>query len=213
MSVSKMVFVGAVAALTFAGCAKAKEEIGRTNEQAQSKGTWYAKCDTTNVAWQIAGINSSQKVFDFYTEGAESIRYFSDAACAHQVGVGTYKGTADIGGPAAAPGSRTLDLNLTNVFMTITDQGVVDTLNGTNPVPDCGINDWAVNVEREVSGVAGQALNCPYVQAPHGVYDIVKTDGQTLFFGADDAVLNKSTPQARPTTLATEGLTHNASGM
>ncbi len=213
MSVSKMVFVGALAAMAFAGCAKAKEEVDRTNEQAQSKGTWYAQCDATNVAWQVAGINSSQVVYDFFTEGAKSVRYFSDGGCANQVGVGTYKGTADIGGPAAAPGSRTLNLNLTNVFMTITDQSIVDTLNGTNLVPDCGINDWAVSVEREVTGVAGQALNCPYVSGPQGIYDIQKTDGQTLFFGKADALHDKSSEAARPVELESVGLTHNTNGM
>ena len=213
MSVSKMVLTGAVATMAIFGCAKTNEEIGRANEQAQSKGTWYAKCDTTNVAWQIAGIHSSQIVYDFYTEAGKSVRYFSDAGCATQVGVGTYKGTSTVGGVAAAPGSRTLDLNYTGVFITITDQGIVNTLNGTNPVPDCSIKDWAVGQERDVTKVAGQALNCPYVEAPHAIYDIEKSDGQTLFFGADDMILNKLTPDARPKTLSSVGLTHNSNGM
>jgi hypothetical protein len=209
----QVVLAGAFAVLAFAGCSKEdtpapiKHIIGegeKATQEAELRAHKYVSaCDSTNLLWKAGGVNSSNVVYDFQNgDAGKTIQFFSAKDCnsATLVGQATYSGTQDIGGEAAE-GSRTLDLNYLKVVITISNQGLVDSLNGgIGQIQNCGINDWAVGAGRDVTASSGGA-NCEIVGKPAQSFDIVETDGQTTFFGLKDAGHNALTQEARPVHL------------
>jgi hypothetical protein len=174
------------------------DEANKTTTQAQMAGQWTSACSQKGLLWAAAGIKSEKMVYNFYSNTGKTSMLFSDDNCQNEVGQATYSGTATIGAPSAVDSSNLLDLNYLSVSITITNQDTVHLLN--NPLtPACGINDWAINAARDVTSAAGGA-NCP-IAKPSQVFDIIKTDGQTLHFGLADAAHDKSTQAARPVQL------------
>ena len=210
MKLATIVTTG-LATLALAACAKgsdpvsqavnhAGDEAQKKATQAQMTGKWLSSCDQKGLLWAAAGIKSEQIQYDFYNNAGKTSKLFSDDNCQTQVGSATYTGTATVGAPSAVDNSNILDLNYTNVSLTITDQATVNLLNSPL-VPGCGINDWALNAARDVTAASGGAT-CP-IAKPAQVFDIVKTDGQSLHFGMADAAHTKLTQDQRPVQLNT----------
>ena len=198
----KSIATAALATLSLVACQKAADHVADESNkqvtQAQMVGQWISACDQKGLLWAAAGIKSEQIVYNFYSNSGKTSKLFSDDNCQNEVGEATYTGTAIIGAPSAADNSNILDLNYLSVSITITNQDTVNLLN--SPLtPGCGINDWAINVARDVTAAAGGA-NCP-IAKPAQVFDIVKTDGRTLHFGQADAGHDKSTHDKRPVQL------------
>lgn len=194
----KYALSGLLVTAVLAGCAKAKDEADKKVTQAEMSGAWANDCSTTGFVSGVAGINSSRTFFNFYSDAGRTVQLYSDNACQSNIGSATYNGTSIIGGDSVAgDGARILDLNYTAVSVTINDDTAVTFANG---LQTCGINDWAKGVARDVTAHAGD-VNCAFTSAAGPVYDIVKTDGQTMFFGEVDATHDKKTDGARPVVL------------
>jgi hypothetical protein len=207
------IFVLALTTLSIAACANDNndpvskaanhiaEETGKQEANLQLRGQWQSACDSKGLLWAAAGIKSEMVVYDFYSNSGKTSQLFSDDNCQAQVGEAKYSGTATVGVPASVEGSYILDLNYTNVSIKISQQGVADALNAPL-TPGCGVNDWVVNVGRDVTSAAGQA-NCP-IAKPAQSFEIVKTDGRTMHLGLEDIVHDKSTAEKRPVALDME---------
>jgi hypothetical protein len=198
----KLITTAALATLALAACQKAANHVADESTKqvtrAEMVGKWTSNCDQKGLLWAAAGIKSEKIVYNFYNNTGKTSMLYSDDNCQNEVGEATYSGTATIGAPSAVDSSSILDLNYMAVSITITNPDTVKLLN--SPLtPGCGINDWAVNVARDVTAAAGGA-NCP-IAKPAQVFDIVKTDGQTLHFGMADAAHDKSTQAMRPVQL------------
>ena len=198
----KLITTAALATLALAACQKAADHVADESTKqvtrAEMVGKWTSACDQRGLLWAAAGIKSEKIVYNFYNNTGKTSMLYSDDSCQNEVGEATYSGTATIGAPSAVDSSSILDLNYTAVSITITNPDTVKLLN--SPLtPGCGINDWAINTARDVTAAAGGA-NCP-IAKPAQVFDIVKTDGQTLHFGMADAAHDKSTQATRPAQL------------
>ncbi|MES2854655.1 MAG: hypothetical protein V4692_02275 [Bdellovibrionota bacterium] len=190
----------ALATLALSACgSSAGDQLDRDRVQAEMAGRWASPCDDAGLVWGAAGINSQRIIYNFYDDVGRSTELFSDDSCQTAVGEATYKGTSNVGSKNA-DGNNILDLNYLTVEVRIFDQGTVDLLN--NPAtPGCGINDWKVNEPRDVTSASG-SVTCP-IAKPAQVFDIVKTDGQSLQFGLVKDGLDKSTQDKRPKEIDT----------
>jgi|GEM_PF-4542618 len=201
----KLFAVLSLAALALAGCGHAKEEAQKATQETELRSTkWVSQCDTTNIVWSAAGVKSSNVVYNFQSgDAAKTIQFFNAADCNQStlIAQATYKGTQDIGTDAAGGTARILDLNYLSVVVTISSGDLVNALN-SSLVPSCGINDWAVGAGRDVTTAAGGA-NCLIVAKPAQSFDIIHTDGQTMFLGVKDVAHDATTQEKRPVVLDT----------
>jgi hypothetical protein len=207
-------FALTLALVAFAGCAKDTPighlagEADKVNQEAELRAHKYvSKCSTENLVLSIVGVKSQNTVYDFQNgDAGKTIQFFSVDNCDQSklLGQATYSGTQIIGGDAA-DGARTLDLNYTKVVVTISSADLASGLNSVaGQVQNCGINDWAAGAGRDVTAVAGSG-SCMAVPKATQSFDIVKTDGQTTFFGLKDAAHNAETQPARPVQLDKAG--------
>ncbi len=202
------------AAIALSGCNKnntdpvskainhGQDEIDKDKVAGETAGQWTGPCDTTTFVVAAAGVKSSLTVYDFYNKAGRTTKLFADEQCKNQVAQSTYSGTAVIGTSTSFDSSaHILDLNFTNVSIMISDQSLLNFMN--NPVtPGCGINDWKLNDARDVTANVNSATGtCPYVAKTGEVFDVLKTDGRSLHFGAIDLGHDKSTQDKRPIAL------------
>ena len=201
MNLKSALVVGAFSVLALNGCNKSAKEIGKdideTATELATKGEWTSPCLDMSVAWEVAGLSSQKEQYNFYADGVKSVNlYGADNCTAAKIEL-KYSGDTNVG-EEDANGHNTIDLNFDKVTAKVLDQATADTLNSA-VVPSCGINDWAVGVERDVTAEAG-SLTCPIGKAVH-VYDIIKTGGSFIKFGKADGALDKSAPDKRPAVI------------
>jgi len=205
MNLKSALVVGAFSVLALNGCNKSAKEIANdirdgadeTATELATKGEWTSPCLDMGVAWEVAGLSSQKEQYNFYADGVKSVNlYGADNCTAAKIEL-KYSGDTNVG-EEDANGHNTIDLNFDKVTAKVLDQATADTLNSA-VVPSCGINDWAVGVERDVTAEAG-SLTCPIGKAVH-VYDIIKTGGSFIKFGKADGALDKSAPDKRPAVI------------
>ena len=205
----KFVAVSVLSTLTLAACGSSGSNgtpfsngADKAEAKAQMAGSWFKDCTTKNVAWDLVGVGSQRVKVLFGNDGQETIQLYSDAACNKQVGSVVYTIKTDVGAKNAAEGSSWIDMNYTKAELTITDQTVLDKVNAS-PVAACGIKTWEIGKSQDISTALGSTesqLTCPFMKTGD-VYDIVKSDGQTMHFGKSEAGHDKSTREARPIAL------------
>ncbi len=211
----KMYAALALAALAFSACSKDSpagriaEGVDKSVQEGQLRSQkWVStECSTAGLAWTALGASSSNVIMDFQGGGVvRTLQYFSSGDCnqANLIGQVAYTGTADVSTETSFDkDARVLDLNYTTgpVTVTIATDEARDRLNSAL-VPSCGINDWAVGQGRNIPLEKIGGLDCP-LSKPAQMFDVFKTDGQTLFFGDSSGAQNGSTPELRPTSLDT----------
>jgi hypothetical protein len=86
------------------------------------------------------------------------------------------------------------DFNFEHTTVTIANSTVVA---GFNLVHACGFNDWALNVEKDVSAQATQFL-CPGSKSPRTAKELVLVENSNMYMGANT---KQDDSQGRPVQL------------
>jgi len=142
---------------------------------------------------------------DFRNEAARSAArfdFYADAAGAAPTLSLTLGGPYTIGGPwSAVPGSFEGTFVFDDAKITPHVQSLVDTLNAA-PAGTCGAQPFALDVEESVTGTGGCAALGVDLRNHNTEYDLVKVDGDRLYYGArpDDGG-GLDTPERRPKAL------------
>jgi hypothetical protein len=201
MSLKSVLVMSALAVLTLSACDNSSDNIGDELDEraaeAESKGTWRSPCLDMSLGWEVVGLDSQREDYEFTDDVRKTIKLFNEDNCTDERIEITYSGDANVGNETAE-GNNMLDLNFNRVTAKILNQETVDALNSA-VVPSCGINDWQLNVERDVTAQAGQA-NC-LIGPAVSVYDIIKTGGSFIKFGVAEGDRDKSAPDRRPTRI------------
>lgn len=126
-------------------------------------------------------------------------QYFSEGDCKDAVAVNVvYRGSYDKKNEIQ-DNVHAIDMTFGKVLVTpLTDAGV-KTLNTFNL---CGVSDWAVGREVDVTGASRDA-KCPVIGTPQAIFDIYTTSDNQLFFGKGDDG-DKSAAEKRPTEINRE---------
>ncbi len=127
----------------------------------------------------------------------ETIASFSDAGCAAEVGLHLDSAqTFTIGDSVAAPaGAKAIDIVMTKATMIPMDDAIATKFNTAST---CAFKDWVKGTAKDVTSCKranGKAMFGSY-------YGVVKTDGVTWTDGDSDETNDGSTPEKRPTALA-----------
>ncbi len=128
---------------------------------------------------------------------------FADAGCSTKLLNFHVAGTYTIGEPNATLADTYDALFMINsIALTPLVDDMAAFLNSAQP-GTCGAAAWQVGVEQDISATKGCSVFGIDLSQPIPEYDILKRDGQRLYFGArpaDGGFLN--TPERRPTSYA-----------
>lgn len=181
----------ATASLALAGCASAPDITGH----------WVSEGVETR-----SGANNSKLYLkrDFQTEDTHSAArfdFFADEAGTQPTVSVWLDGPYTLGEAwSAVPDSYAGEFTFKTLKLTPKSSGMVDYLNSST-AGTCGSKPFALNVEQDVSDTGCLALGLDLKNKPTE-YDIVKRDGDKLYYGArptDGSGLDS--PEKRPTAL------------
>lgn len=141
---------------------------------------------------------------DFKTGASSSaaqFSFFADAAGTQPTVVVWLNGPYTLGEPwDKVDGAYTGEFSFAELKVTPKSQGIVDLLNGSAP-GTCG-SSWTLDTEQTLTGTAGCLTLGIDLKNKSVEYDIVKRDGDQLFYGARPADgSGLDTREKRPTAL------------
>jgi hypothetical protein len=199
----------AIAALAFglgaAGCNEADDVIngaGEVFDGARAANLQHRfqeeKC---GEPLGLAVIGASKRViFEFDGRAASrNQQYYSEGDCKGDVAIDVYyKGQYSKGDDVQENVSK-IDLTFGTVVVVPRNEEGVKALNAFNL---CGISDWAIGQERDVTSASRDA-KCPVDGTPQNVFDIYSVQDNVLVFGKGGAE-DKDTAEKRATELDRE---------
>lgn len=197
----KVLTIGLLSVLSLAACDKSSDniadELDERATEAATRGEWKSPCLSMSLPWEVAGLSSQVETYNLWADASKTVKLFGEDNCTDAKIEVVYSGDTSVGSENAQ-GNNTVDFNFNKVTAKVLDQATVDTLNSA-VVPSCGFNDWALNVEKDITAQAGD-INCPVAKATP-VYDIIKAGGSFIRFGKKEGDLDKSTPEKRPAVI------------
>jgi|GEM_PF-4070133 len=139
------------------------------------QGYWASSCDKLEL------LSSSGKAFYAFAPATYSkkVAVYSDTNCATQTSQIVYSGDFKIGNDDDLEGVDRVDFVPTKATVkALTEAGV----NALNAVNLCGIKDWALNAERDVSVAAKNG--CLTEKVGVAQYDVYHLEDKKLQFGS-----------------------------
>lgn len=195
MRIISKLFAGVVIAIVSSGCGTtsshdAAETVGNTLKDYKIMGTWGSSCTESKI------LHASMK--EFYTFDGNNLskvrEFYSKSDCTDPIVRVAHEGTFGIDFKNdLGENSRNIDFDYKTASVTPLTDGGVTLLNATH---FCGEKDWKVNTAFDLTK-ASEGITCPLDQAK-SVYDIVRVDGDQLYFGHGGP---KNTTKERPTAL------------
>ncbi len=119
--------------------------------------------------------------------------YYADTDCKTPAVSVLETGHLDVTGKSTkVNGALDVNFNFDKTIVIVQSEAAVSVLNLAN---SCGINDWALNTERDVSAQAA-SIKCPGRIAPRSTQEIAQIINNTLFLGANaDMDVSKGRPE------------------
>ena len=141
------------------------------------QGAWVSTCDTAKPLEA-----SAKATFRFGPLRYEkSILLFKDGGCTQELAKAVYRGEFKIGRATdLKEGLNRIDLNPKTLAITASTQAGVDALNLINL---CGITDWALGQERDVTAGAADG-KCLTERINQTQYDVYRLEEKKLTFGS-----------------------------
>ena len=193
--------ISSILIFSFSGCGSdsAKDVADATKNLARAPGLvgiWKSTCDTFGPL-----SSSGRSLFEFEPLiYRKQILMYADAQCATAMGKVVYTGEFALGNTDdLAENARRVDLTPKKLHVTATTESGVSAM---NLAAMCGIKDWTLNKEREVTeaAVAGNCLFAEKVGVTQ--FDIFAMDDQTLKFGKSFLLGSVTDVASRPTKLS-----------
>lgn len=175
-------------------CGKKDEE--KTTTATVLEGTWAAACEVNDTG-------SGKKSVTF--QGTSIVMNdiaFGDASCTsgEVQFAGRVTATFAVGSVASTPADATnLDISGIKMYATAKNDSTVTAFNSAQFF---GMSDWALNVEKEVTGLNGDGTASADGSSQ---FEIFKITGNTLCFGKKSETNDGSSAAKRPTELETSG--------
>lgn len=200
----------AIAALTFglgaAGCGDAvkdaKDQAGEIVDSARAADLQNRfqdeKCHESLALKVIGASQRNSFEFDGLSVSKQE-QYFAEGDCKGDVAIDVYYKGDYKKGEQVQDNVHQLDLTFGAAIVVPRTEAGVKALNTFNL---CGISDWAIGVERDVTSVSRDA-KCPVAGTPQSVFDIYSVQDGVLVFGKGKNE-DKNTAQARATELDRE---------
>ena len=141
------------------------------------QGKWTSSCGKVE-ALKTSG--KSTYIFE-PLKYEKNLMFYKDANCSEAMGNAKYKGEYKIGsGDDLEGGAKRIDLIPKTLTMSANTQAGVDAL---NLIKFCGISDWALNQERDVTNSANGG-KCLIENMNESQYDIFTLNSDKLTFGS-----------------------------
>ena len=179
---------------------------GTTGGALSLTGTWMSQCeeaDEEGSSWsKTTAVFSGSSVVN-------TVKYYSDANCTTETSILAYTASIVIGSAMSSPsGAYALQSTISTIMATYkTDEGVQSANEGVPEfgiTPQCG-GGFTKDVARELN-----ASNCAedtfFSSAFTPSYNIIKADGDKLYYGELTEENDGSAIDKRPTTLMTSYL-------
>ena len=172
-----------------------KNDINAKNSpvvQTASYGTTCSSAGFSFLTLKFPGVKTQYDMSDL--DFTKKQLYYTDD-CKNQAMVVQEKGKVNVVGPSGlVPGAFEEDFNFEHTTVTLTSDVLVKLFNASHV---CGLGDWALNGERDVSVQADKIL-CPGKVSPRKALELVLIEGSNMFLGANS---NKDVSEGRPLKL------------
>lgn len=172
-------------------------------------GTWATNCEIiddtpTKMVLAVAGSSAIKTVY-----------LYSDTHCSKQESKAVYTQTFELGKPTPQPiGAFEINETVSKIALTLYTPEILQFANGTPsldiPPSICG-GGFTINVARDLD--AANCLNDVFFGFEFKPkFDIVKLEGEKLYFGESDEIHDKTDTSRRPVTLKSLHYTKNDLG-
>lgn len=197
MNTKLSILTALVATSGLVACQKAANEVQKIETRAKLLGSYYSECAPSEDKVLTAGSVRTKYAFAG-TEVSKTVQLFIGSGCQEKIGELKYTGGLDVQNPTGPEDSNIVNFSYKKVTVKFDNQKAVDSVNSVL-VASCGINDFQVNQEREITSQTKDSWTCPVPQ-PRPVYDIAKiVEGKLQLGEGVDA--KKTSEQSRPTKL------------
>jgi hypothetical protein len=200
-----------LAVMSLGACGSSTKQAAENtvNDDVHSMGlmaTYSSPCQ--NIPLDILNLNAVKVQYIFTGTIEKRTTYYSDNQC-QQAQVLVISETGEYTPHGTVNGdSNTIraDIKFTKTTITPKQNDLVNAMNGIPAVPGsasgyCGINSWSANQTKDVSSDSG-ALNCLGTDKMGTTsYDLINNANGQLHFGLPTPLLDKSTPDKRPTVI------------
>jgi hypothetical protein len=198
--------------VSVSGCSEPKAPNvtgGNGNTGSNIDGVWTTSCVTENDSFKKFVLNISGSI------STKTEFKYEDASCTTEISQIAYQSSFALGTNVATPvGALAFEQTVTKMIMTLKSQELVQLANGTPefgmPPLICG-GGFTINVPKELTASTCQGDEI-YSDLFQKSFDIVKLDGDKLYFGQIDKTNDGSSAANRPKQLETMYYTKRDSG-
>ena len=171
-----------------------KKSVSNLTGESELQGKWTTTCGKAGV---LDASGKSTYIFE-PLRYEKALNIYKDDQCNETLAVATYKGEFKIGtGEGLAEGVKRIDVTPKTLILKANSKAGVAAM---NLISVCGINDWAVNVERDVS-VAAKGGKCLSETIDTPQYDVYTLGNDQLKFGATLVLGAPTSEDQRPTKV------------
>ena len=194
--------LGVVACVAGCGKKSSDESKAQADNNLKAKGnaaiqtaSYTTDCSSANLDFAGVKFPGARTDYDLSDLGFTKKQFYFTDDCKTSAFFVQEKGqVAVIGNSGAIPGALEEDFKYEHTTVTLTNEALVKAF---NLIKACGVSDWAVNVEKDVSNQADQAL-CPGKASPRIALEVVLVDNNTMLMGANT---NQDATKGRPVQL------------
>lgn len=176
--------------LSFTGCGdddddgkgiveETQDTVANLIEAYELAGTWTSACAGFNAFSDL--LDASAKEIIVFGGNNQNLNYsiYSDAQCEEEVAKLRYMGNYALEEDAQERDQYVeIDTTIKNVFLTPRTQPFVDTLNTASW---CGISNWQVDQEQEITANLGQGTCQLPVRLQQTTFGLIQVDGDKLY--------------------------------
>jgi hypothetical protein len=191
-----------IAGLGFAACAKEADKAAAAVDQKaktlEINSKWISNCK--NVTLDAFGIGSETEDFDFGASLSKTTLLFQENNCVTATVRITENGSYVVGNKLVNSDAYELNQHFDSVaIMPMNDAGVTQ----LNLIQACGINDWAVGVQRDVTAKSSDSpvIDRCWAKTPRDLYDIALISTDKLTFGLEKDGKDRTAAEKRPTEI------------
>ncbi len=196
--------LGFAGLLAFSSCStKDTNDVAQAGKNVAKEpglqGKWSTACGSAG-AFDASG--KSTYIFE-PLKYEKSLNLYKDSSCNETLAIARYEGEFKVGsGDDLADGVKRVDLTPKKLILKANSEGGVKAM---NLIKLCGISDWALNTERDVTAgaVDGKCLSEPINQVQ---YDVYKLADNKLSFGKTFITGAPNKEEQRPTKVSDQVL-------
>lgn len=173
--------IAAVCAGSLVGCGNDKDSpaasVGQALKDTNLQGSWLSQCTKATLlfGYEIKSIELKGNDVTMVTQGYTGSDCKPDTLAAEVKETGTF----ETGG--SSQGGNNIQFTLQKASVRAKNDAGKALLNNVPPSGACGVNDWKVDEERDVTANTGEAT-C-WSKTPRTLFDIYTIEGTTLFLG------------------------------